>query len=113
MMDKREYEERYGEKVIWCCRHSMSGIEGCVACDDEESDAVNSVVPFSSAFRDEEPVPEKYDYIGPPVHKEWVSECCGSTSIGELDISVFGTTGFCGCCKDSAVFESASYNEGA
>lgn len=80
MMDKREYEERYGEKVIWCRRHRMSGVGGCEACDDEE---------------------------------EWVSECCGSTSIGELDISTFGTTGFCGCCKDSAVFESASYNEGA
>ena len=35
-MDKYEYEERYGEKVIYCNRHNMSGIDGCVACDEEE-----------------------------------------------------------------------------
>ena len=35
-MDKYEYEERYGEKVIYCNRHHMSGIDGCIACDEEE-----------------------------------------------------------------------------
>jgi len=36
-MDKYEYEERYGEKVIYCTRHHMSGIDGCIACDQEEN----------------------------------------------------------------------------
>ena len=35
-MDRQEYEERYGEKVIYCTRHGMSGIDGCIACDQEE-----------------------------------------------------------------------------
>jgi len=35
-MDKYDYEERYGEKVIYCNRHRMSGIDGCIACDEEE-----------------------------------------------------------------------------
>ena len=37
-MDKYEYEERYGEKVIYCTRHHMSGIDSCVACEEERED---------------------------------------------------------------------------
>jgi len=32
---REEYEERYGERVIYCTRHKMSGIDGCIACDEE------------------------------------------------------------------------------
>jgi Zn ribbon nucleic-acid-binding protein len=35
-MDKYEYEQIYGERVIHCPIHNISGIDGCVACDDEE-----------------------------------------------------------------------------
>jgi hypothetical protein len=35
-MDKYEYEQTYGERVIHCPIHNISGIDGCVACDDEE-----------------------------------------------------------------------------
>ena len=35
-MDKYEYEERYGEKVIYCTRHYRSDIDSCAACDEEE-----------------------------------------------------------------------------
>ena len=83
MMDKQEYEERYGEKVIYCKIHNMSGIDGCVVCDDEDKDL----------------------YILNTPKEEWVSECCGSKSILELDISEFGVTGFCGHCHDAVGFE--------
>jgi len=79
-MDKYDYEERYGEKVIYCRVHNLSGIDGCVACDDEDKE-VN--------------IPKE----------EWVSECCGSKPISELDISDFGVTGFCGSCHGAVGFE--------
>ena len=81
-MDKQEYEERYGEKVIYCRTHNMSGIDSCVACDEEEEE----------------------EKINIP-KEEWVSECCGSHPIGDLDISEFGVTGYCGNCKDNTGFE--------
>jgi len=36
--DRQEYEERYGERVIYCTRHKMSGVDGCIVCEDEERD---------------------------------------------------------------------------
>ena len=35
-MDKYEYEQTFGERVIYCPIHSIHGIDGCIACDDEE-----------------------------------------------------------------------------
>ena len=35
-MDKYEYEQTFGERVIYCPIHNIHGIDGCVACDDEE-----------------------------------------------------------------------------
>lgn len=43
-MDKQDYEERYGEKVIYCTRHGISGIDGCIACDQEENAEVVEMV---------------------------------------------------------------------
>ena len=78
-MDKQDYEEMYGEKVIYCSVHNASGIDGCVACEEEER----------------MDIPEE----------DWVSECCASKPIGELDISKFGVTGRCGKCEDLVGFE--------
>ena len=36
VMDKEAYEERYGEKVIYCRVHQLSGIDSCIACEEEE-----------------------------------------------------------------------------
>ena len=35
MMDKYEYEERYGERVTYCRVHHSTGIDGCISCDEE------------------------------------------------------------------------------
>ena len=35
-MDKYEYEQTFGERVIYCSIHNYNGIDGCIACDDEE-----------------------------------------------------------------------------
>jgi len=35
-MDKYEYEQTFGERVIYCPIHSIHGIDGCIACDEEE-----------------------------------------------------------------------------
>jgi len=35
-MDKYEYEQTFGERVIYCPIHKISGIDGCIACDEEE-----------------------------------------------------------------------------
>ena len=78
-MNRQEYEDRYGEKIIRCNIHGGYYIDSCDICEDEER--VN--------------IPKE----------EWVSECCESRPIGELDISEFGVTGFCGNCKDSVGFE--------
>jgi len=43
-MDKYDYEERYGEKVIYCKRHHLSGIDGCIACDQEENEMVTKCI---------------------------------------------------------------------
>ena len=42
-MDKYEYEEQYGEKVIYCTRHKISSIDSCIACDEEEGEEVEMV----------------------------------------------------------------------
>ena len=37
----------------------------------------------------------------------WVSECCESVPIGELDMSTVpygGPSGFCGSCRDNCIF---------
>ena len=35
---------------------------------------------------------------------EWLSDCCDSTYLLELDESIHGTTGFCQHCGDNASF---------
>lgn len=39
-----------------------------------------------------------------PADFEWLSDCCASTYILELDESEYGTTGFCLHCGDSTAF---------
>ena len=39
-MDKYEYEQTFAEKVIHCPIHNISGIDGCVACDEEQQEIV-------------------------------------------------------------------------
>ena len=77
-MDKYEYAERYGEQVVYCTRHKISGIDGCVACDEEE-----------------------------PEEKEMVQECvtCGYTSSEDEFITVEiketgGSNPICPGCYD-------------
>lgn len=36
MLDRAEYEERYGETVIYCRVHKRTDIDYCVACEEEE-----------------------------------------------------------------------------
>ncbi len=41
-------------------------------------------------------------------YEEYISECCGAYPFGELDLSTVpygGPSGFCGHCKDNAIFE--------
>tara|TARA_R110002020_G_scaffold115318_2_gene265176 strand:+ start:1378 stop:1539 length:162 start_codon:yes stop_codon:yes gene_type:complete len=35
-IDKEDYEETYGERVIYCRVHHITGIDGCIACEQEE-----------------------------------------------------------------------------
>ena len=55
---------------------------------------------------------EEYDYeMGEMGYEEQelVSECCFAYPIGELDMSSVpygGASGFCGRCKDNAIFRS-------
>jgi hypothetical protein len=34
-MTKEEYEDTYGERVIYCRVHHSTGIDGCISCDEE------------------------------------------------------------------------------
>lgn len=38
-MSKDEYEERYGERPIYCKVHHCSGIDFCSVCEQEEKEA--------------------------------------------------------------------------
>ena len=79
MMDRREYEEHYGEHVGYCSVHKHDVLDSyCEDCGDD--------IPY----------------------EEYVSECCSAFPIGELDISTVpygGPSGFCGNCKDNTIFE--------
>jgi hypothetical protein len=35
-ISKDEYEDDYNEKIIYCKVHKLSGIDGCIACEEEE-----------------------------------------------------------------------------
>ena len=35
-LSKKEYEDDYNEKIIYCNIHNVSGIDGCIACEQEE-----------------------------------------------------------------------------
>ena len=35
-LSKEEYEDDYNEKIIHCNIHNVSGIDGCIACEQEE-----------------------------------------------------------------------------
>ena len=35
-ISKDEYEDDYNEKIIYCKVHKLSGIGGCIACEEEE-----------------------------------------------------------------------------
>ena len=37
-MDREEYEEYYGERVIICREHNITSIDGCPACDELEQE---------------------------------------------------------------------------
>ena len=34
-ISKDEYEDDYNEKIIYCKVHKLSGIDGCIACEEE------------------------------------------------------------------------------
>jgi|TARA_R110000824_G_scaffold120758_2_gene276407 hypothetical protein len=38
-MTKEEYEDTYGEQVIYCRVHHITGIDGCIACEQEEQES--------------------------------------------------------------------------
>jgi len=38
------------------------------------------------------------------VDVNYLSECCDASPSGEVDKTIHGITGFCGRCKDNAVF---------
>ena len=37
-MDKDEYEEYYGEKIVTCRIHRRTDIDYCIACEEERID---------------------------------------------------------------------------
>jgi hypothetical protein len=39
-MDKYEYEQTYGERIIHCPIHNIYGVDGCVACDEEQQEII-------------------------------------------------------------------------
>tara|TARA_R100000963_G_C4569293_1_gene54864 strand:+ start:366 stop:515 length:150 start_codon:yes stop_codon:yes gene_type:complete len=36
MLDRAEYEERYGEAVIYCRIHKRTDIDYCIVCEEDE-----------------------------------------------------------------------------
>ena len=77
-MDKKEYEENYGEHVGYCSVHGHDVLGYyCEDCGDD--------IPY----------------------EEWLSECCSALSVGEMDISTVdygGPSGFCMRCGDNTIF---------
>jgi hypothetical protein len=81
-MDRKEYEEYYGEHVGTCSIHGAV-LDTCELCEMSDDETL----------------------LGEP---EWRSECCSAYPIGELDESTIkygGPSGFCGHCKDNCIFE--------
>ena len=85
-MDRREYEEHYGEHVGTCPIHGTV-IAGCEVCDYENID-----------------------------YADWRSQCCDAPPYyveGAVDLD-YGTlptpSGFCRHCKDTTLFEDARYD---
>lgn len=37
-IDKEDYEDTYGERVVYCRVHHITGIDGCIACEQEEQE---------------------------------------------------------------------------
>ena len=37
-ISKEEYEDVYNEKIVYCKIHHISGIDGCIACEQEENE---------------------------------------------------------------------------
>jgi len=85
-MDRREYEEYYGEHVGTCKVHGTV-LDGCQICDDE-----NGEPDWRSQCCDAPP------YIAKGI------------DIDESTIRYGGPSGFCSRCKDTTVFEDARYN---
>lgn len=86
MLDRREYEEYYGEHVGTCQIHGTV-LDGCQICDDE-----NSEPDWRSQCCDAPP------YVAKGI------------DIDESTIRYGGPSGFCSRCKDTTVFEDARYD---
>ena len=43
-MTKEDYEDKYGERVIYCRVHHVTGIDGCIACEQEEQDDADMIL---------------------------------------------------------------------
>lgn len=87
MLDRREYEERYGEHVGTCKIHGTV-IDGCQICDME-----NGEPDWRSQCCD-----------APPFYVE------GAIDLDESTIRYGGPSGFCSRCKDTVIFEDARYD---
>ena len=84
-MDRREYEEYYGEHVGTCRIHG-SVLGSCDACEDSEPD-------WRSQCCDASPL-----YID------------GVVDIDESTIPYGGPSGYCSHCHDNCIFEDARYD---
>ena len=85
MLDRREYEEYYGEHVGTCSIHGTV-LDGCQICEDEER----------------EPDWRSQCCDASPFYAE---------GIIDLDYSTLPTpSGFCGHCLDTTLFEDAHYD---
>jgi hypothetical protein len=85
MLDRREYEEYYGEHVGTCSIHGTV-LDGCQICEDEER----------------EPDWRSQCCDASPFYAE---------GIIDLDYSTLpNPSGFCGHCLDTTLFEDAHYD---
>ena len=62
-MYKYAYEEKYGEKVIYCTRHHMSGIDSCILCEEEEEANKEMVVCITCRYESK----EEEDFVEVPI----------------------------------------------
>ena len=83
MLDRREYEEYYGEHVGTCQIHGTV-LDGCQICDDE-----NSEPDWRSQCCD-----------APPFRTRGI----------DIDESSKPPSGFCSHCLDNCTFEDARYD---